>query len=38
MITFDDRPIPPYSNIILDTLASQCVKVTYFLVGEMAHA
>jgi Predicted xylanase/chitin deacetylase len=36
VITFDDGPLPPYSNIILDTLASQCVKVTYFLVGEMA--
>jgi peptidoglycan/xylan/chitin deacetylase (PgdA/CDA1 family) len=38
VITFDDGPIPPYSNVILDTLAAQCVKVTYFLVGEMAHA
>ncbi|HUL89002.1 MAG TPA: polysaccharide deacetylase family protein [Pseudolabrys sp.] len=38
VITFDDGPIPPYSNVILDTLASQCVKVTYFLVGEMARA
>jgi peptidoglycan/xylan/chitin deacetylase (PgdA/CDA1 family) len=38
VITFDDGPLPPYSNIILDTLASQCVKVTYFIVGEMAHA
>jgi peptidoglycan-N-acetylglucosamine deacetylase len=38
VITFDDGPIPPYSNAILDTLASQCVKVTYFLVGEMAEA
>ena len=36
VITFDDGPLPPYSNIILDILASQCVKVTYFLVGEMA--
>ncbi len=36
VITFDDGPIPPYSNVILDTLESQCVKVTYFLVGEMA--
>jgi peptidoglycan/xylan/chitin deacetylase (PgdA/CDA1 family) len=36
VITFDDGPLPPYSNFILDTLASQCVKVTYFLVGEMA--
>jgi peptidoglycan/xylan/chitin deacetylase (PgdA/CDA1 family) len=38
VLTFDDGPIPPYSNSILDTLASQCVKVTYFMVGEMAHA
>ena len=38
VITFDDGPIPPYTNVILDTLASQCVKATYFLVGEMAQA
>jgi peptidoglycan/xylan/chitin deacetylase (PgdA/CDA1 family) len=38
VLTFDDGPIPPYSNVILDTLASQCVKATYFLVGEMAQA
>jgi peptidoglycan/xylan/chitin deacetylase (PgdA/CDA1 family) len=38
VITFDDGPLPPYSNAILDTLASQCVKVTYFLVGQMARA
>ena len=38
VITFDDGPLPPYSDIILDTLASQCVKATYFLVGQMAHA
>src|SRR5215472_10491669 len=38
VITFDDGPIPPYSNAILDTLASQCVKATYVLVGEMAQA
>jgi peptidoglycan-N-acetylglucosamine deacetylase len=38
VITFDDGPIPPYSNVILDTLASECVKATYFLVGEMARA
>jgi peptidoglycan/xylan/chitin deacetylase (PgdA/CDA1 family) len=36
VLTFDDGPIPPYTNSILDTLASQCVKATYFLVGEMA--
>jgi peptidoglycan/xylan/chitin deacetylase (PgdA/CDA1 family) len=38
VLTFDDGPIPPYSNDVLDTLASQCVKATYFLVGEMAQA
>lgn len=38
VITFDDGPIPPYANAILDTLASQCVKATYFLVGQMAQA
>jgi peptidoglycan-N-acetylglucosamine deacetylase len=37
VLTFDDGPLPPYSNIILDTLASQCVKATYFLIGRMAH-
>lgn len=38
VLTFDDGPIPPYSNIILDALDAQCVKATYFMVGEMAHA
>src|SRR5262245_16849796 len=31
VLTFDDGPLPPYTAIILDTLASQCVKATYFL-------
>lgn len=38
VLTFDDGPIPPYSKEILDILASQCVKATYFLVGDMARA
>ncbi|HXQ84077.1 MAG TPA: polysaccharide deacetylase family protein, partial [Xanthobacteraceae bacterium] len=38
VITFDDGPLPLYSNQILDILASECVKVTYFLVGSMARA
>ncbi|MEP7031525.1 MAG: polysaccharide deacetylase family protein, partial [Pseudolabrys sp.] len=38
VITFDDGPLPPYTNRILETLASECVKVTYFLVGRMATA
>ncbi len=38
VLTFDDGPLPPYTNRILDTLAANCVRVTYFLVGEMADA
>lgn len=37
-ITFDDGPLPPYTNRVLDALAAECVKVTYFLVGTMARA
>lgn len=36
VITFDDGPLPPYSNEILDILNAQCVKATFFIVGEMA--
>ena len=38
VLTFDDGPLPPYSNQVLDILAEQCVKATYFLVGEMAQS
>jgi peptidoglycan/xylan/chitin deacetylase (PgdA/CDA1 family) len=38
VLTFDDGPLPRYSNPILDILAAQCVQVTYFLVGNMARA
>ena len=38
VITFDDGPLPPYSNRILETLAAECVKATYFMVGQMARA
>jgi peptidoglycan/xylan/chitin deacetylase (PgdA/CDA1 family) len=38
VLTFDDGPLPPYSNRILDILASECVLATYFIVGEMARA
>lgn len=37
VLTFDDGPLPPYSNRVLETLAAQCVKATYFLIGQMAH-
>jgi peptidoglycan/xylan/chitin deacetylase (PgdA/CDA1 family) len=38
VLTFDDGPLPPYTNEILDILASECVKATYFIVGRMARA
>jgi peptidoglycan/xylan/chitin deacetylase (PgdA/CDA1 family) len=37
VLTFDDGPLPPWSDKALDILKSQCVKVAYFIVGEMAH-
>jgi peptidoglycan/xylan/chitin deacetylase (PgdA/CDA1 family) len=36
VLTFDDGPLPPRTNHILDILASECVKATFFLVGRMA--
>ena len=36
VLTFDDGPLPPYTNRVLDILDSQCVKATYFIVGVMA--
>jgi peptidoglycan/xylan/chitin deacetylase (PgdA/CDA1 family) len=38
VITFDDGPIPKYTSRILDTLAADCVKATFLMVGEMAKA
>ena len=37
VLTFDDGPLPRYSNQILNILASQCVKATFFTIGQMAH-
>jgi peptidoglycan-N-acetylglucosamine deacetylase len=37
VITFDDGPLSPYTDIILKILASQCVRANYFLIGRMAH-
>jgi peptidoglycan/xylan/chitin deacetylase (PgdA/CDA1 family) len=36
VLTFDDGPLPPYTNRVLDVLAEHCVKATYFIVGRMA--
>ena len=38
VLTFDDGPLPPYSNRVLDILAHECVKATFFLVGRMARS
>jgi peptidoglycan-N-acetylglucosamine deacetylase len=38
VLTFDDGPLPRNSNRILEILASQCVKATFFTIGQMAHA
>jgi peptidoglycan/xylan/chitin deacetylase (PgdA/CDA1 family) len=38
VLTFDDGPLPRNSNQILEILASQCVKATFFAVGRMAKA
>jgi peptidoglycan/xylan/chitin deacetylase (PgdA/CDA1 family) len=35
VLTFDDGPLPPYTSRVLDTLASECVKATFFMVGRM---
>jgi peptidoglycan/xylan/chitin deacetylase (PgdA/CDA1 family) len=36
VLTFDDGPMPPYTNRVLETLAHECVKANYFIVGRMA--
>src|SRR5277367_2025505 len=36
VLTFDDGPLPRNSNQILQILADNCVKATFFTVGQMA--
>ncbi len=38
VLTFDDGPLPPFSNAVLDALAKDCVRVTFFMVGRQAAA
>ena len=38
VLTFDDGPLPPYTERILDILAAECVKANFFIVGRMARA
>src|ERR1700752_3426432 len=36
VLTFDDGPSPRYTDRVLTVLAAECVKATFFMVGEMA--
>src|SRR5262245_54375790 len=38
VLTFDDGPLPPYSDRVLDILSAECVKATFFMVGRQARA
>src|SRR5258707_9901669 len=38
VLTFDDGPLPRNSSQILEILAAQCVKATFFTIGRMASA
>jgi peptidoglycan/xylan/chitin deacetylase (PgdA/CDA1 family) len=38
VLTFDDGPLPRNSNQVLDILAAQCVKATFFIIGRMAQS
>jgi peptidoglycan-N-acetylglucosamine deacetylase len=38
VLTFDDGPLPPHTPRVLDALAAECVKATFFVVGQMATA
>jgi peptidoglycan/xylan/chitin deacetylase (PgdA/CDA1 family) len=38
VLTFDDRPLPPSTTRVPDTLGAECVQATFFIVGSMAKA
>lgn len=38
VLTFDDGPLPKYSNQVLEILAAECVKATFFVIGRHAQA
>jgi peptidoglycan-N-acetylglucosamine deacetylase len=38
VLTFDDGPLPRNSNQVLQILADQCVKATFFIIGHQAQA
>jgi peptidoglycan/xylan/chitin deacetylase (PgdA/CDA1 family) len=38
VLTFDDGPLPKYSYQILKMLDDECIKATFFIIGEQAKA
>jgi peptidoglycan/xylan/chitin deacetylase (PgdA/CDA1 family) len=38
VLTFDDGPLPRNSNQVLQILADNCTKATFFIIGEQARA
>lgn len=38
VLTFDDGPLPKYSNQVLQILADECIKATFFIIGSQAKA
>ena len=36
VLTFDDGPLPPYTDSVLKALAAECVRATFFSVGRQA--
>ncbi|MBV9561914.1 MAG: polysaccharide deacetylase family protein [Bradyrhizobium sp.] len=38
VLTFDDGPLPKNSSQVLQILADQCVKATFFIIGQQARA
>jgi peptidoglycan/xylan/chitin deacetylase (PgdA/CDA1 family) len=38
ILTFDDGPVPRNTERVLKALEAECVKATYFIVGQMAKA
>ena len=38
VLTFDDGPLPKYSNQICKMLDDECIKATFFIIGEQAKA
>jgi len=36
VLTFDDGPLPPYTDCVLDALAAERVRAVFFIIGRMA--